>query len=228
MTARRVSGGLAIVDYLLAGLFALAALSLWSIALTQTAGPYGGEAWPALLALVLATPLVLGRLVATAMRRRAPGRSGLAAVAAGACVVAGLAAIPAVGWVAERRAHHHEDRMIDVLSERAASCSRSAAAEVPDEVETNPGVAIRPRYTEVVGRCVEGSSGDWTIRCQYSSICEANPPPDSGQQRVVVDLRGFMDEALRAAGAGPWNRRPQEGDHIRPPPWVRRSSKPDG
>ena len=128
---RRPSGGLVAVDYLLVALFALAALSVWVIALTQSAGPYGAAAWPALLALALAFPLLVGRLVATAMGRRASGRSGAAALAAAGMLLAGLGAIPALGRVAERRADHQENRMIDLLAERSASCSRAAAAEIP-------------------------------------------------------------------------------------------------
>jgi len=227
MTARRVSGGLAAVDYLLVALLALAALSFWVIALTQTAGPFGAAAWPALLALTAALPLVVGRLVGLAMRRRAPGRSGAAALGVAVVMDAGFGAIPAVGWVAERRAHHQENRMIDLLAERAASCSSAAVPEVPDEVETNPGVSVRPRYTELVVRCIEELPSDWSIQCNVTG-CQASPAYDTGQEIVLVDLRGFMDEALRAAGSGAWNRRPQRGDGIPPPPWVHRASQPVG
>ena len=56
-----------------------------------------------------------------------------------------------------------------------------------------------------------------------AAVCEAAPEPDRADATLIVELVGYMDDALRHAGAGPWDRTPQAGFEVPPAPWVERA-----
>ena len=220
---RPVSSLLTFFDGLAAALLAVVALTGLAIGVTQRAGAFGAAAIPAIAAGALTVPVLLIRIAMTPFRR-APGRSGRWTVGMLALAGVGVAAVPIGEAVDDRAIRRREARMIVSLERRAQECAADAARTAPDEVETNPGVEIRPRYTRAVEACVEAIDTTWAVTC-FQAACEVTPPPGGDERALTVVLVGYMDDALRRAGAGPWNRSPQPGFRIPAAPWVERVTR---
>ncbi len=204
--APRTRPAVAGADLAAGALFALAALALAPVALTGDAGPFGFAAvFPALfagLALVPLTAAVVLRLLGWRAAHRHPPIALAAGALALAVVVAGIPFGDAVRRRLDDRAAEQAERRIEAL---ATACAGAAVAAVPDEVETNPGVAMRPELTARFQVCLESAPerlGCTPGGCSTTLVHLRH----ARRPTVLVDGRTYLDRALHRRGRGHYDR----------------------
>ncbi len=200
------------MDALLFGAAALfvAAASLLALVAFLGADPFAAMLFYAAFAAAGALLLVLLAAVARSFGRR-PSRAA-ARACTGAVIAASLGFLlnPTVAIARRELAEWRADGVVADIEERAAFCAGREAERIPTE-EPYP-LDPRPRYREAVERCVteDGRFREFPngphVTC-YSASCSVDlsyldtyPALDNRS----VDLEPFMNDALVAAGAGPY------------------------
>jgi hypothetical protein len=194
------------VDLVAALLVGSAALGVAAIAWTGEAGPFGAAAlFPAVFA-ALALPAAAVAVGLRLLRRR-PAGSGAPAVlvVAAALLVAALVAVP----VGDRLRRSRDERAADAVVRRvdgaARGCAGSSVAAVPDEVESNPGVAIRPQLTARFARCLTREEPD--LGCTPGGCATTLVQLEHARRRaLVVDPGVYLDAELRRRTNAPYDR----------------------
>jgi hypothetical protein len=192
--------------------FALAAVLLALVAVAG-ADPFAFGFFAAALAGALGALIIAIAAVARLLGFRW-GPAASRAVAA-SLVAVGVAFLLIPGLAVARRglAKYRASSTVHDVEARARYCARREARAIPDEP---PASALdpRPRYREAVVRCMTegGRFRDFpdgpNLVCSVEactldlSYLDTYPALDNR----VIDLRPFMEEALRTAGAGPYQR----------------------
>ena len=188
-------------------LFTLAALLLLPIAVTGDAGPFGfAIVFPALVVFLGLFPAVAAgglRLRRWRSDRRWSGRLFVASIVVLAVAVAG---IPLGDRVRRRLDERTAEQVVARIDALAGACAREAVAAVPDEVETNPGVAIRPRLTSAFQTCLDARSAEPLSCVPSGCFTTLVRLPDAPRPTVLVDVRTYLDRELQGRVGQPYDR----------------------
>lgn len=219
-SGRRDAGWLTVVDIAAGILLAMTAVPLLAIAASGRAGGFGGAFLLPALTGLLALPLVAFSCVARA-RWRSPGPTGRWVLLGALAVAASVALIPGGDALRQRLNGRDLADASDALVADAQHCAKASVSRVADEVESNPGVEVRPRLTAAAIRCMEQRPLGKQSTCFYRTCSLTMDHADAdGNDTVVVDLRTFLEQALREAGRGPYDRQPQPQTPPRDPDGV--------
>lgn len=196
---------------------ALAAVPVLIVAVSRDAGPFAGALIPSFLLLLLAMPLVVVAIVVRPFLRP-EGRSGRWLLASLTFLAVAVAAVPVGERVHVGMANRRVDRLVSRVDADGRACARKAVQAVPEEVETNPGVEIRPRLTSAARRCIERSRERLRLVCNlHSCTGSLRGLEDGDAEGFVVDLRGWLAAELQRAGRLAYDRSQPSAEY---PPGV--------